>query len=193
MKICTKCKLNKELSEFNKRSSCKDGLNIYCKICHKFENKIIRENLDDNDKENIANYSKNWRDSRTNEQIKEKRVKANEWHKDKYNNDINYRLARILRGRFKQAIKNNWKTGSAIDDLGCSIEIFKVYIEKQFEPWMNWDNYGIYDKNKQTWQIDHINALANFNLENREELLKVCHYSNMRPLLALDNIKKSNH
>ena len=46
--------------------------------------------------------------------------------------------------------------------------------------------------NRKTWQLDHINALDNFNLENREEFLKAVNFSNYRPLLALDNLIKSD-
>jgi hypothetical protein len=90
-------------------------------------------------------------------------------------------------------VKDNQKSGSAVNDLGCSIEEFKRYIEGQFEPWMNWDNWAVYTPDRKTWNIDHINALVNFNLENREELLVACHFSNMRPLLAIDNIKKNRY
>lgn len=35
MKQCSSCKLHKEESEFNKNKSKKDGLQAYCKACHK--------------------------------------------------------------------------------------------------------------------------------------------------------------
>lgn len=35
MKKCTKCKVEKELSEFNKKSSTKDGLQKTCKECQR--------------------------------------------------------------------------------------------------------------------------------------------------------------
>jgi hypothetical protein len=35
MKTCSKCKIEKSKSEFNKDKSKKDGLLIYCKICHR--------------------------------------------------------------------------------------------------------------------------------------------------------------
>jgi len=34
-KICSTCKIEKDLSEFNKCSRLKDGLSIYCKSCYK--------------------------------------------------------------------------------------------------------------------------------------------------------------
>jgi hypothetical protein len=57
---------------------------------------------------------------------------------------------------------------------------------------MNWENHGPYDKNRTTWHLDHILPLFDFNLSNRDELLKACHYSNIQPLRAEDNVFKSN-
>lgn len=34
MKTCTKCKVEKPLTEFNKRASAKDGLQTQCRACH---------------------------------------------------------------------------------------------------------------------------------------------------------------
>lgn len=46
-------------------------------------------------------------------------------------NDPLYRLERNLRKRFAIAIKKNYKTGSAVRDLGCTIEEFKTHIESK--------------------------------------------------------------
>ena len=40
--------------------------------------------------------------------------------------------------------------------------------------------------------IDHIKPIAVFNLEDENELLACCHYSNLQPLLAKDNKCKSS-
>ena len=52
---------------------------------------------------------------------------------------------------------------------------------------MKWDNYGVGG-----WHIDHIKPLASFNLENREELLRACHYTNLQPLWATTNIARAH-
>ena len=57
---------------------------------------------------------------------------------------------------------------------------------------MTWDNHGPYDKNRKTWHIDHVLPLASFDLTKKEELLKACHYMNLQPKLAIDNIKKGS-
>jgi hypothetical protein len=108
------------------------------------------------------------------------------------NNDILFKLKKRIRTRLCSAIKNNWKSGSAIKDLGCSIEELKIYLENQFEPWMNWSNYGPFKKEYKTWNIDHILPLSMFNLDNDTELKKACHFSNLRPLEAKQNLIKGN-
>ena len=48
---------------------------------------------------------------------------------------------------------------------------------------MSWENHG-------KWHIDHIIPLSTANTE--EDILNLCHYTNLQPLWAEDNIKKSN-
>jgi hypothetical protein len=95
------------------------------------------------------------------------------------------RIKRNLRSRLNKALQGNYKTGSAVRDLGCSIEELKKYLESKFQDGMTWDNYG-------QWHIDHIRPLCSFNLQDPEELKKVCHYSNLQPLWAKDNLDKRN-
>ena len=40
--------------------------------------------------------------------------------------------------------------------------------------------------------IDHIKPISKFDFEHHEEFLKCCHYSNLQPLLAIDNMNKFN-
>lgn len=68
--------------------------------------------------------------------------------------------------------------------VGCTPDFLKSFLEAQFNPMMNWDNYGTY------WEIDHIIALSKFDLENKEQLFKAFHYSNCRPLEVPSNRSK---
>jgi hypothetical protein len=92
-------------------------------------------------------------------------------------------LAMRIRERLRKAIKGKRKSGSAIGDLGMSVEMFKGYIAQFFAEGMSWDNYG-------KWHLDHIRPISSFNLEIREEFLQAVHYSNMQPLWAADNDAK---
>lgn len=82
-------------------------------------------------------------------------------------------------------MKRQVNVGSPIKDLGCSILELKIWIESKFEPGMTWENHGM-------WHLDHIRPLSKFNLMDREEFLKACNYTNLQPLWAKDNIRKSN-
>lgn len=43
MKVCSKCKVEKDLSEFYNRKSSKDGLMAHCKVCDKAKGKAWQE------------------------------------------------------------------------------------------------------------------------------------------------------
>src|SRR5208283_2328184 len=111
-------------------------------------------------------------------------VRANAYEKQRKQIDIQFWLAGNLRSRLRCAIKNNQKSGSAVRDLGCSVEFLKQHLEQQFKVGMTWENYG------KVWHIDHIEPLCSFDLEDREQLLIACHYTNLRPLFKEDNLKK---
>jgi hypothetical protein len=101
--------------------------------------------------------------------------------------NINFKLSKGLRTRLWSAIKDNQKAGSAVKDLGCSIDKLKSYLESKFLPGMSWDNHGQYG-----WHIDHIKPLSSFDLTDRKQLLEACHYTNLQPLWAKDNLSKSD-
>jgi hypothetical protein len=103
--------------------------------------------------------------------------------------DLNFKLSCALRSRVHHAIRGNFKAGSAIRDLGCSIEAFKLYIEKQFKPGMTWENWG---HRGEVWHLDHKIPLAYFDLIDRVQFLRACHFTNYQPLWALDNLRKHN-
>jgi hypothetical protein len=90
-----------------------------------------------------------------------------------------------LRSRTWIAFKNKGysKTSKTQEMLGVDWEVCKAHIERQFTKGMNWDNQG-------EWHIDHKIPLASANTE--KELKKLCHYSNLQPLWAEDNISKSD-
>lgn len=82
--------------------------------------------------------------------------------------------------------------------LPYTIQDLKQYLEKQFEPWMNWNNWGKYnsktwndwDSTTWTWQIDHIvpqSVLIYSSMED-EEFKKCWVLENLRPLSAKQNI-----
>lgn len=109
----------------------------------------------------------------------------NEYQNNRKKIDINYKIKLYLRTRLCNALKHNFKSGSAVKDLGCSIEFLRKYLAKKFKRGMSWKNYG-------KWHIDHIKPLSSFNLTKRKQLLKACNYKNLQPLWAKDNLIKGD-
>jgi len=160
-------------------------------------------------KEHLKEYSKQWFDSNPNYRSKyvnenyvhhrqicalwneknKKKIQERQKYRSKY--DLCFILRARLRKRLRDALKNNYKVGSAVGDLGCSIEYLKQHLEQKFyinpetNEIMTWENYGLYG-----WHIDHIIPLSSFDLTSRSQFLKACHYTNLQPLWAKDNLKK---
>jgi len=88
--------------------------------------------------------------------------------------------------RLWQALRGKVKQGSAVRDLGCSIEYFKLWIFMMFQPGMTWENYG------KVWHIDHIKPLAAFDLTDREQFLQAVNYKNLQPLRIEENGSKGS-
>ena len=138
-------------------------------------------------KDSVIKRAKRWNkeNKETARESLRKYIKNSNYYKERYKNDIQFRLRVILRNRLLQSVKTDAKAGSAVRDLGCSIEEFKVYLESKFLPDMTWDNYA-------EWQIDHIKPLSMFDLTNREQFLQACNYTNLQPMWERDNLSKSD-
>lgn len=106
---------------------------------------------------------------------------------EKIKNDLQYRLASYLRRRLRISIKKQVKVGSAVRDLGCLMKELIVYLENQFQEGMTWDNWGMCG-----WHVDHIKPLASFDLSDPVQLREACHYTNLQPLWAKDNLAKGD-
>ena len=69
--------------------------------------------------------------------------------------------------------------------IGCSPKELKKHLENNWAVGMNWNNYGFYG-----WHIDHIIPVSSAN--NKKELYVLFHHTNLQPLWARENLKKSN-
>jgi hypothetical protein len=109
-------------------------------------------------------------------------------HKEKLrrNTDPSYKLITNQRTRITGILKKH-KTDKTLNLLGCSAQFLRTYIENKFLEGMTWDNYG-----KHGWHIDHIIPCSSFNLTDSTQQQICFHYTNLQPLWAIDNLKKSN-
>ena len=126
---------------------------------------------------------------------KNNRKKRNIYLVERRKNDPLFKLTTNIRNLINNSFYNmNYlKTSKTQEILGCSFEDLKIYMESKFEHWMNWSNRGIYNGEENFgWDIDHIIPLSSAKTE--EELIKLNHYTNLRPLCSKVNrdIKKNN-
>jgi hypothetical protein len=89
-------------------------------------------------------------------------------------------ICHSLQGRTKGG--RSWET-----ILGYSAIELRTHLERQFLPGMRWDNYG-------EWHVDHILPVASFNFETADDSdFRACWaLTNLRPMWAADNIRKSD-
>lgn len=176
-KTCNRCNQYLPLNHFSKNRGMKDGHFNQCKPCRRLikKKKSVAGDLGKSE-ENRRYFAEN------KERIKRLR-------RNRYASDIDFRVSCNLRNRLSKMMRGKIKSGSAVKDLGCSVEQFKKYLESLFKPGMSWENYGF---GKDKWNIDHILPLSKFNLSERDQFLRACHYSNLQPLWHIENIKKSD-
>lgn len=216
-KVCTKCGDEKLVQEFRLHKS--NGYEYHksiCKSCERENNKIYREKNKEKEANRLKEYRVNNIDKRLeyesnyreknkeiintyqklyyteNKEIIGKRQRV--YEKERRINDPLFKLSGNIRRMIRKSIKSNGytKKSKTYDILGCSYEEFKKYIESLWQPWMNWDNHGLYNGELDYgWDIDHKVPISSAITE--EELLKLNHFSNLQPLCSKVNrdIKKN--
>ena len=109
-------------------------------------------------------------------------AEARKRYKEKYlQNPVN-RLAHRVRLAVRRHLKKPYGTNAKTKlVLGCTFEEFRKHIERQFLKGMTWENLD-------QWHIDHIIPMATAKTE--EDVIRLNHYTNLRPLWAEDNLRK---
>lgn len=220
MKICTKCNQNKKDNRFSK--GC-----YWCKDCFKqyrIDNKksiedaraiYLSENQESIQEKKHEYYLENQeyfleQQKRYNADRKEEisiyqKVYQREYKKAKKKADPAYKLRSIVSVAINIALKknNSSKHGKSIlKHLDYTMVELKVHLEKQFEPWMTWNNHGKYnaktwndsDSTTWTWNIDHITPHSVFQyISMNDQTFRDCWLlNNLRPLSAKQNIIEGN-
>lgn len=205
MKKCCKCgEIKPKTSEFfNKLKKAKDGFKYECKECKKNEytgssakyiensrkrymkkrkeisakNKIYKQKNEERYKEYYQKYY----------EIKKAEIKENvrKYRLKRSKEDVGFRLMARYRTRVYKALKGIDKSKTTQSMIGCSIEFLKAHLESNFTDGMNWDNYG-------KWHVDHIRPCASFDLKLEQHQKECFHYTNLQPLWAEDNLRKSD-
>lgn len=181
-KCCKQCNLIKPITDFSPAAKYKDKQYYRgeCKECNKLNQQSdqtaqIKYRNSEHGKAVKAAYKKR----------PEYRKKQTEYTNKRYKEDKMFAVKKNIRGRLQKALKKKFwlKNSKFAEYIGCSLNELKVHLENKFTEGMSWQNYG-------KWHIDHIIPLSSVTSE--EEMYKLCHYTNLQPLWAIDNIKKSN-
>jgi hypothetical protein len=205
-KTCTKCGIEKDESEFVKRSALKGGRASRCRECA--VKGAMNWNKANPDKVKAGN--KKWRETHQ-EYVKaahrawsaseKKKESDRRWRRENpeknlaaINRAAVVRLS-TLKGRLSlraaSAIRSSLKKGAKAnrhweDLVSFTVDQLKAHLEKQFTPEMSWENYGTY------WSIDHKIPVAVHNFERPGDIdLRLCwSLKNLQPMEKLSNISK---
>ena len=74
------------------------------------------------------------------------------------------------------------KINHSIEYLGCDVDTLRLHIQSKMTADMTWGNI----------HYDHIKPVSRFDLDDEDEFLKCCHFTNLQPLLAADNLRLNN-
>jgi hypothetical protein len=216
-KVCKDCgrRLNVELFlvDYIYKNTGKKVRKPRCKVCNnlyqadwgrrnkdkvkKYNNyetaKKARKRYRDTHKEEQCKYLKEHaeeiREGRRRRQKGEKRRKYDrEYKRRKRKENIDFKIYCDIKKRMLDALDSPYTMkGEALKLLGCDIPFLRKYLESKFTEGMTWNNHAI-----NGWHIDHILPVDSFNLKDPQEQKRCFHWSNMQPLWAGDNLKKSN-
>ena len=170
-KTCTRCIIEKPVADFGPMKTAFDGRKPHCNACHALLNlEYVERNRDE--------VNARWRaaNPRHAERNRERRAE-----------DPSYRIRCNLSGRVSSALKDagTRKSTRTMELTGCSIQELLTHLESKFEEGMTWENHG-------EWHIDHIRPCASFDLLKMEDQRQCFHWTNLQPLWALDNLRKSS-
>lgn len=193
IKVCSKCKVEKPINSFCKHKNAKDGLQSNCKQCNTKNSKQWKINNPEKHKEsNRKSFKKYYIPAeKTPKDVRKKQIKEyqNRWMKEKRKDPL-VKLHNSISHSIWKSLKNNSfsKQNSTLEIVGLnSWDEFKNHIQKQFTEGMSWENYG---NKKDCWSIDHV--IPKSSAKTLEEIIKLNHYTNLRPMWHIENIKKSN-
>lgn len=172
-KVCSKCKVEYDTNQFYNSTAKKDGLSSNCKNC-RIEYTI-------NNMEKIKQTKKEYYYNNRDSAVK----KSMDYEKNKKKTDPLYTLKKDIGAIIRKTLRYNksatFREKSKLKDiLGCSLQFFRNYLEEQFQPWMNWDNRGLYNgQPNHGWDVDHI--IPKSTAKTIDEVIKLNHYTNLRP------------
>jgi hypothetical protein len=215
-KTCTKCGIDKELSQFSSDKNKKDGKYPSCKECksgadkkyreshleekHTKDKKYYKENstkikersskwYNDNKEYQLERMKKYYKENYT--KIKETQKKWDELNKDKIKEYFKFKYNNDINYRIRQVLSQRLRLS-----IKSKKEHTLVYLDCDIEFFKNWIEYQFDDSmnwdNIGTWHFDHVIPCASFDLTIEEQIFKCFNWSNIRPLNSSENYSKGS-
>lgn len=131
-------------------------------------------------KEKVAESNKRYRE--------ENKQKRTAYERNKRHSDPVYRFRSSFRCLILGYARKKGYTGTknVWEMVGCDFETFLAHIQSQFEEGMTMENYG---HGEGCWNVDHIVPICTAKTD--EDIERINHYSNLRPMWARDNYRKN--
>jgi len=132
-KVCSKCGIDKPLSEYWMKRPALGQFYARCKPCLKSQHSEWNKA----NPEKGRSYYASWRDR----DPERTRAVFREMKRRKELDPAKRFLSRI-RNSVYGSLSGKRKTGRTLDILGYSMSVLTSHLERQFLPDMSWDNYG---------------------------------------------------
>jgi hypothetical protein len=135
----------------------------------------------------IASHIEKVKDSRHRYKV-ENRQKCTDYQRNKRHSDPVYKFRSSFTHLMSLYRRKSGYTGSkgTWEMVGCDFDTFLKHIQSQFEDGMTMEKYG---HREGCWNIDHIVPISTAKTD--EDIERLNHYSNLRPMWAIDNYRKS--
>jgi hypothetical protein len=203
-KVCSKCKQEKFKTDFYPRKERGiNGVRSKCKVCCSESQKLNRDKTNEYCRKSYRKHAESQREKareyrrknlekvleterKSNTKHREKRIKYTvQYTRERRKTDelfyLRYKISNNIYESFKKL--NSKKTNKYHEILGCDISFFAEYIKSKFKKGMTIYNHG-------EWHLDHIIPLS--TAKTKEDIIRLCHYTNYQPLWAKENLMKSN-
>ena len=211
-RVCKTCGLPKSLDDFARQiRNGKERILPHCLKCFREIRAVVCHRYYENNKEIILtegrerhHSTKEYQVIRARKYRQENKVeiksKRNERVRHKRVENPSFKLRENISRSIRGALKENRSSKNGLSFLtfvGYTMSELKGHLEKQFEPWMTWENWGVYnsktwndnDSTTWTWQIDHVIPQSKLLYANMtdDNFSKCWSLNNLRPFSAKQN------
>lgn len=202
-KICRRCGERLSFASFHSVKMNPDKLSYACRICRhnahvedwktnsEWRCFVSRNTASKNRERNRLSSREYHRKHRTKILARQKANRANKrsqraaYMRARRANDPQTKLSENIRRRIHDAINGLSRSAKTRSLIGCSFSDLRAHLEAQFTDGMTWENYG------PVWHVDHRRPCASFDLTKTEQQHECFHFTNLQPMFASDNVRKS--